>query len=282
MTIQVFYDPRQSTPDNHSRSPSAGKPALCVAEWLRLGYAEVISFDPVDRVDFYRVHAARHVDAVLDCRKDNGFDNRLPQVAATLPWTTGSLVAAACRAWATRKNTCSPTSGFHHACFASCGGFCTFNGLMVATALIMDIDPVPKVGILDLDQHFGNGTEDIIEKCGYDGVMHYTFGGCERGSWQWRGNGNAERWLQDLPGIVAGFKHCDVVLYQAGADPHVDDPFGGALSSAQLRRRDRIVFQGFKALGIPVAWNLAGGYQEPVEKVVNIHTATMEECLETL
>ena len=29
---------------------------------------------------------------------------------------------------------------------------------------------------------------------------------------------------------------------------------------------------------MPLAWNLAGGYQDPISKVVSIHMATMEEC----
>jgi hypothetical protein len=33
---------------------------------------------------------------------------------------------------------------------------------------------------------------------------------------------------------------CDVLLYQAGADPHINDPLGGWLTTAQLRERDRI------------------------------------------
>jgi acetoin utilization deacetylase AcuC-like enzyme len=33
---------------------------------------------------------------------------------------------------------------------------------------------------------------------------------------------------------------CEVLLYQAGADPHINDPLGGWLTTAQLRERDRI------------------------------------------
>jgi hypothetical protein len=30
---------------------------------------------------------------------------------------------------------------------------------------------------------------------------------------------------------------------------------------------------------VPLAWDLAGGYQEPISSVVKIHRATMEECV---
>ena len=68
---------------------------------------------------------------------------------------------------------------------------------------------------------------------------------------------------------------CDVLLYQAGADPHIEDPLGGWLTTAQLRERDRLVFESSERYGVPIAWNLAGGYQEPLSKVLKIHDNTM-------
>jgi acetoin utilization deacetylase AcuC-like enzyme len=74
-----------------------------------------------------------------------------------------------------------------------------------------------------------------------------------------------------------------LVLYQAGADTHVDDPLGGLLTTEQMRERDRIMFSVAHELGIPLAWNLAGGYQvEPdgsIPKVVQLHLNTFEEAL---
>ena len=54
---------------------------------------------------------------------------------------------------------------------------------------------------------------------------------------------------------------CDLILYQAGADPHIDDPLGGWLTTKQLQQRDKRVFSASAEWKIPVAWNLAGGYQ---------------------
>ena len=73
-----------------------------------------------------------------------------------------------------------------------------------------------------------------------------------------------------------------MLLYQAGADPHVDDPLGGFLDDDQLAERDRIVFQVCRDERLPVAWNLAGGYQldkdQQPSPVINIHRRTMMEC----
>lgn len=61
--------------------------------------------------------------------------------------------------------------------------------------------------------------------------------------------------------------------------PHVSDPLGGFLTTAELAERDRIVFSVAKAFGIPLVWNLAGGYQEPLSAVLEIHRNTMAACV---
>jgi acetoin utilization deacetylase AcuC-like enzyme len=271
--IPVFYDPRQV-----SRSgdfpPSPYKPALVVADWLSRGHPiRVEAPAPVSRDQLALAHDRAFVDGVLDLAIGNGFRNRDPRVAASLPWTSGSFLSAAREALANRQVAVSPTSGFHHACHASAGGYCTFNGLMVAAVALLREGAIRRVGILDCDQHYGDGTDNIIARLGLrDSVRHAT---AEHGHPR-----HAGRLLAQLPQLVAGFADCDLLMYQAGADPHVDDPLGGYLTTEQLLERDRVVFRGAALHGIPVVWNLAGGYQDPVEKVVAIHANTMQACVE--
>jgi acetoin utilization deacetylase AcuC-like enzyme len=70
----------------------------------------------------------------------------------------------------------------------------------------------------------------------------------------------------------------DLVIYQAGADPHVHDPLGAVLTGAQMAKRDHAVFASFK--GRPLVWNLAGSYQRDVnggiEPVLKLHRTTVE------
>jgi hypothetical protein len=40
-----------------------------------------------------------------------------------------------------------------------------------------------------------------------------------------------------------------------------------------------LVFKTAKELQIPIVWNLAGGYQNPLSKVLDIHENTMHEAL---
>lgn len=56
-------------------------------------------------------------------------------------------------------------------------------------------------------------------------------------------------------------------------------PLGGVFTTAGYRQRDRLVFAAAARAGVPVVWNLAGGYQSPLGKVLALHAITMEEAL---
>jgi acetoin utilization deacetylase AcuC-like enzyme len=135
-----------------------------------------------------------------------------------------------------------------------------------------------KVGIIDLDAHWANGTVDILAAMPDVAarVEHFNFGGDVRD----RTPQGIRAWMQELPWIVDGIaSRCGLVIFQAGADPHVSDPLGGFMTSAEMRERDRIVFRTCARRRVPIAWNLAGGYQEPFHRVLALHDATMEECV---
>ena len=68
----------------------------------------------------------------------------------------------------------------------------------------------------------------------------------------------------------------DLVVYQAGADSHIDDPLGTLeITTDQMFSRDHIVYSFCRQKKIPVMFVLAGGYQEPIEtKLVSLHLNT--------
>nr|WP_272873617.1 hypothetical protein [Candidatus Accumulibacter phosphatis] len=136
-----------------------------------------------------------------------------------------------------------------------------------------------KVCILDFDQHWGDGTQNIIDHLqGESQIVHYSPTG------EFGRPGRAEGFLARIPALLELFQGCDLILYQAGADPHIDDPLGGWLTTDQLYRRDRTVVEELHRLGIPVAWNLAGGYQRDaagsIRPVLNIHDNTLVAFVE--
>lgn len=274
--VPVFYCPGMVA-DSQGFSPSASKPAAVVERWQRIGIPiEIRAPEPVTTAQFKLAHEAQFVDDILALRRENGFGNCSASVAATLPLTSGAMLCAARAALANGCVAVAPVSGFHHARHDLCGGFCTFNGLVVTARVLLQSGEVSKVGILDFDQHYGDGTQDCIEVLGLEGqVMHYSAGS------EYSQPRQAEGFLRRIPQLVADMADCDIMLYQAGADPHVDDPLGGWLTDAQLYERDHAVFRAARGAGLPVAWNLAGGYQTPVEKVLRIHDATLRACAET-
>lgn len=264
--IPVFYRPEQVA-NAASYSPSAAKPAAVVASWQALDVPlDIRTFAPVTRDQIKRAHDARFVDDLLDCKISNGFGNSSPEVAASLPYTSGSMLAAAWEALRNGIGAVSPTSGFHHAGYGHCAGFCSLNGLMIAA---LNLPSGTRVGILDADYHLPDGVLDIIDRLRLDIPLVHVYGT----------PASAERWIAKLPAlIVEHFLDCDVLLCQLGADPHIDDPLGGWMTDDQLRRRDHAVFRICRAIGLPVAWNLAGGYQKPLRRVLDIHDATMLAC----
>ena len=271
--LPVFYSDRMVA-DIASFSPSAGKPREVMRSWRGLGLPlHIVAPEPVSVDQFCLVHERSYVADILACRANNGFGNKSPAVADTLPWTSGAMLSAAREAINNGCVAVAPCSGFHHAAYSAGGGFCTFNGLTVTAAALLRDENAVHVGILDCDTHYGDGTDDILRKLRLTArVLHYSAGET------WHRPSQATSFLSTLRSIVESFAGCDVLLYQAGADPHVDDPLGGWLTTAQLIERDTIVFETARRIGLPVAWNLAGGYQKPLRRVLDIHDNTLRAC----
>lgn len=271
--IPVFYCP-EMVANAESFSPSAGKPELAVKEWIKVGAPIEMRVPQKASMDeLFLAHEEAYVREVLAGTAPNGFGNTKAAVAASLPWTSGAMLSAAREALRNKQVACAPVSGFHHAGYAYGGGFCTFNGLMVTACALIDNDEVRRILILDCDMHYGDGTDDIIEELNlFDRVDHLTMG-AYYGSSQ-----DADEYLTRLREQAERFDEYDLIIYQAGADVHVNDPLGGVLNTKQMIDRDRIVFESAKNANVPVAWDLAGGYQEPVEKVVRLHVNTMAVC----
>lgn len=201
-------------------------------------------------------HDARYVDDVLALRLSNGFGNRRAEVLRQILAANGALRAAVQEAL--RSGICfAPVSGFHHAGHAFNGGFCTFNAL-VASAVEAGV----RTLIIDGDGHYGDGTDDCIAAKGLTDIVNLTAP---------TGTLTAAAHLAQIREALA--EDWGLVIYQAGADAHQLDRFGaGYLSDDDWRARDRLVFQTCRDRGIPIAWNLAGGYSE--ERTFNLHYDT--------
>lgn len=271
--ISVFYSEHMLA-EAGSFSPSADKPRHVLAAWQKVGLPIIVrSITPASERDLCLAHDPVYVRGVLNGKLPNGFDNTSPEVARSLPYTSGAMIAAA-RAALEGGCACAPVSGFHHAHYRSAGGYCMFNGLVITAQKLLAEGAVQRVLILDCDMHYGDGTEEILGRLGLArSITNATFGR------SFHQPSQASAYLQRLRETVAGFDAFDVILYQAGADVHVDDPLGGVLTTKQMIERDQIVFDAARASETPIAWNLAGGYQSPLSKVVELHVNTLRECV---
>lgn len=266
------------------KSPSAKKPQA-VAEAVKELGVQLVRPVPLTIDDFKLAHDPAYVEGVLDLTLANGFGTRSKEINDSLPFTNGAMYSAAI--WATPESpTAALVSGFHHAGWKGQNGglFCTFNGLMIAAMKFVQVGK--KVAILDCDMHWGDGTDDILKHRSTGEsrrILHISFGAV------FKARKDSVMYLDALKehGPVeqrmSQFQP-DVLLYQAGADVHVDDPAGGLLTTEEMIERDHLVFTMAKKLKIPIAFNLAGGYQIDAngsfQKVVDLHLNTFKTCLE--
>jgi acetoin utilization deacetylase AcuC-like enzyme len=297
--LSVFYHPGYAAPIGDHVMPI--RKFGLVADGLReASDIQLIEPAPVTEADLLRVHAPEYVAAI-----QTGEPRALAQ-GQKFPWTrklypsvcltSGGCLAAA-RTALQEGAAAALVSGFHHSCPDHGEGFCTFNGLVVALEAMRAAGEIQTAAVLDMDLHYGNGTaqfattrpwlfalslygndywnnvpyRDVTERHHEDGENHCSFAlpnGCDRPTML----GIME---EALPLIAA--RKPDILLFQAGADPYFEDPYSPlALDHADLRARDRRVFEFAKAEGIPIAWVLAGGYTEDVSKVVRVHLGTFE------
>lgn len=174
--------------------------------------------------------------------------------------------------------------GLHHAYRDHAEGFCYINDLAVAAAVLLAERVVQRVAVVDLDVHQGNGTAGIF--AGDDRVFTLSVhqeanypvpkevGDLDIGLVDGTGD---DAYLAALAPALARVWDTapQLVLYQAGADPFLDDQLGGLrLSLDGLEARDRAVFEGCAGRRIPVVSTLGGGYARRLEDTVHIHATT--------
>ncbi|HVX40994.1 MAG TPA: histone deacetylase, partial [Gemmatimonadaceae bacterium] len=175
--------------------------------------------------------------------------------------------------------------GTHHA-FPSHGeGFCVFNDVAIAIRALQRDGRIARAAVIDLDVHQGNGTHAIF--AGDERVFTFSMhGGRNYPFHKVPGTLDIElddgttddvyldRLARSLPRVLAAARP-DVVIYLAGADPHESDRLGRlALTFDGLARRDTIVLEQCREIGLPVAVTIAGGYGEPIENTVQAHVNT--------
>jgi acetoin utilization deacetylase AcuC-like enzyme len=257
----------------------------------RLG--EVREPDRVDRETLLSVHTARYVDAFTDGSLNAGELRRLgfpwsPELVERSYRTVGGTLAAA--RFALDEGVAMNLAGGTHHAFPDRGeGFCVFNDVAIAIRALQSEGRIQRAAIIDLDVHQGNGTNAIF--AGDERVFTFSMHGRRNYPFA-KVPGSLDVELEDgctdddylallsdaLPGVIASAQP-DLVIYLAGADAHEGDRLGRLrLTSAGLARRDVIVLEAAREVGLPVAVTIAGGYGRDIETTVAIQLETARLC----
>jgi acetoin utilization deacetylase AcuC-like enzyme len=241
-----------------------------------------------DREALIRVHAPDYVDGFLAGTLPREMMRRIG-----MPWseayvtrvraTMGGAVAAM-RAALTTGFAAQLAGGTHHAHADFGSGYCVFNDFALAAATALDEGLAQRIAIVDLDVHQGDGNAAMLaggpqvfvfslhaEK---NFPFHKAVSDLDIGLPDRTEDAAYLAALQDGLDAVAGFRP-DLVLYQAGVDPLAHDRLGRlAISYEGLAARDRLVFERFAALGIPVSMGVGGGYCDPIALSVAAYVQT--------
>lgn len=235
------------------------------------------------------VHTERYVNAVT-----SGTLSEAEQRRIGLPWSPSLVersfraVGGTCEAAVAaleRGVTMNLAGGTHHA-FADHGeGFCVFNDVAVAIRMLQRDGRIQRAAIVDLDVHQGNGTHAIF--AGDPSVYTFSMHGGRNYPFH-KVAGSLDVELADgtgddaylsvlseaLPRVLAAAAP-DLVIYLAGADSHEGDRLGRlCLTFDGLARRDVLVLDACREVGIPVAITIAGGYGRNVADSVRVHLNT--------
>jgi acetoin utilization deacetylase AcuC-like enzyme len=170
----------------------------------------------------------------------------------------------------------SLSSGLHHARADRGAGYCTFNGLTVATRCALDLG-AERVLVLDLDAHCGGGTRSMTDPNAVVQIDVSTIG-FDR----WTPSGYDALLMADvghyLPSVTDALERADkagqfdLVLYNAGMDPA-----NSGVSVSDLRLREQMVAEWAVRHEYPVVYALAGGYTSGITmaELVDLHLLTV-------
>lgn len=225
-----------------------------------------------------QVHDPDYVAAVLAARVPASIERRIgfPVTAAVARRTrlvAGGTHAAARHAlalgWAANG-----AGGSHHAGPDGGAGYCVTNDLAIAANRLVAEGEVARILIVDCDVHQGDGTARIM--AGRSDIITLSIHS-EKNFPVRKARSHADIALPDgtgdadylaalapvLDAMLARHRP-QLVLHQAGVDPHHQDRLGRlALTDAGLAAREALVARTCRRAGAALAVTLGGGYADP-------------------
>ena len=236
---------------------------------------EVHRPDPMPRRWIEALHDPDYVEQVLTCTVPREKERRIgfPITA----YTSRRAILSPGGTWLAAKlalrhgYAANGAGGSHHALHDTGAGYCVFNDLAVAANRLVEEGDARRILIVDLDVHQGDGTAALT--AGREDIITFSMH-AEKNFPTRKARSDLDVALPDgmeddaylalladhLPSLIADVDP-DLLLYQAGVDPHQADKLGRlALSDAGLEARDRFVLRQAFDRGVPLASVLGGGY----------------------
>jgi acetoin utilization deacetylase AcuC-like enzyme len=249
-------------------------------------HAYVHASDPAPLEWLTLAHDPDYVARVLGAGLDDAAQRRLG-----LPWSP----ALALRARAATAGTVHASfaalehgiagnlaGGSHHAYRDRAEGYCLFNDVAVAIAVLRTHGHAKRPFVADLDVHQGNGTAAMftddrsVFTFSMHGASNYPLhketgtldvplaDRCDDATYLAR--------LDEHLGPALERHAPDVVFYQSGVDALAGDRLGRlALTHAGLAGRDARMFAACERIGAPVVITLGGGYSDPLDASIEAH-----------
>ncbi|MBV7266009.1 histone deacetylase [Erythrobacter sp. WH131] len=251
---------------------------------------------PMPREWLEAVHDPQYVDEVFRAEVPREKERRIgfpvtERIRDRVRHTNGGTWLAA-RLAQQHGYAANSAAGSHHALADTGAGYCVFNDLAVASHRLIAEGDATRILIVDLDVHQGDGTASLT--AGREDIFTLSLH-AEKNFPVRKARSSRDVGLPDavdddgymevldrhLPAIIAEFAP-DLVLYQAGVDPHVDDKLGRlALSDAGIEVRDNFVVRQARERGLPIASALGGGYGDNQREVAGRHARSMLEMART-
>jgi acetoin utilization deacetylase AcuC-like enzyme len=289
--LHVVHHPGYVAPGRPGSGHDFNKYGLVMIALEEAGAAVTVHTPaPMPRLWLDAVHDPDYVTEVLTCTVPAAKEKRIgfpvgERVALRAQLSPGGTWLAA-RLAQRHGYAANAAGGSHHALYDTGAGYCVFNDLAVAAHRLLAEGDAGRILIVDLDVHQGDGTAALL--AGRPDVFTLSIhaeknfpvrkarSSLDIGLPDATGDAAYLGVLEDtLPRIMANFAP-DLILYQAGVDPHVEDRLGRlALSDAGIEARDRFVVRTARMAGVPIASVLGGGYGADIMAVSRRHARTM-------
>ena len=137
----------------------------------------------------------------------------------------------------------------HHASSNAAWGFCNFNNMAIAVETLKNQGKIKSAYVLDIDMHFGDGTENILKDKSYVTVHNIR-------------TENRKKYLDEIRDAMAEC-HVDIIGISAGFDNHIHD-WGGVLETEDYSTIAGYVREAAQKSGGGYFALLEGGYNHAV------------------